>query len=117
MLEAVRTFADFTADNDPYGEHDFGAVEIDSRRCFWKIDLYEKTVVKGSAVNGSLSTTPRTFLLDRRTRHVAIGTVDAAIALLGLHLQPALRADVYILACIGWHRFCGPIAALWARDC
>ena len=42
ILEAVRTFADFNADNDPYGEHDFGAVEVDSRRCFWKIDYFDR---------------------------------------------------------------------------
>ena len=41
ILEAVRTFADFTIDNDPYGEHDFGVFEIDSRRCFWKIDYFD----------------------------------------------------------------------------
>ena len=38
ILEAVRTFADFNADNDPYGEHDFGAIEVTGQRCFWKID-------------------------------------------------------------------------------
>ena len=42
ILEAVRTFAEFTADNDPYGEHDFGVVEVDSQRCFWKIDYFDR---------------------------------------------------------------------------
>jgi Protein of unknown function (DUF3768) len=27
-LRAVREFSDFTPDNDPYGEHDFGAVLV-----------------------------------------------------------------------------------------
>lgn len=40
-LTAVRSFDTFTKDNDPYGEHDFGAFEIDGRKLFWKIDYYD----------------------------------------------------------------------------
>jgi hypothetical protein len=40
-IEAVRAFSAFTADNDPYGEHDFGAVEIAGTRVFWKIDYFD----------------------------------------------------------------------------
>lgn len=37
----VRRFDAFTPDNDPYGEHDFGSVDIDGAgRVFWKIDYY-----------------------------------------------------------------------------
>lgn len=37
----VRRFDDFSSDNDPYGEHDFGSFEIDGAgRLFWKIDYY-----------------------------------------------------------------------------
>ena len=42
ILEAVQTFAEFTADNDPYGEHDFGAIEVAGRWCFWKIDYFDR---------------------------------------------------------------------------
>jgi hypothetical protein len=41
LLLAVRRFDRFDGDNDPYGEHDFGAVEVGGRRCFWKIDAYD----------------------------------------------------------------------------
>jgi hypothetical protein len=41
IVEAVRAFDHFTEDNDPYGEHDFGALEIDGERIFWKIDCYD----------------------------------------------------------------------------
>ncbi|MDX2258780.1 MAG: DUF3768 domain-containing protein [Hyphomicrobiaceae bacterium] len=37
---ALRRFDDFTADNDPYGEHDFGAFEHAGERFFFKIDTY-----------------------------------------------------------------------------
>jgi hypothetical protein len=36
----IRDFNTFTPENDPYGEHDFGAVEYDGHRVFWKIDYY-----------------------------------------------------------------------------
>ena len=45
---AVAEFNDFTKDNDPYGEHDFGAFDCDDRRCFWKIDYYDKKFMLGS---------------------------------------------------------------------
>jgi Protein of unknown function (DUF3768) len=41
-LEMVKTFDAFTADNDPYLEHDFGKFEIDGKNLYWKIDYYDK---------------------------------------------------------------------------
>jgi hypothetical protein len=40
ILEAVKRYDGFDAANDPYGEHDFGAVEIKGTRIFFKIDYY-----------------------------------------------------------------------------
>jgi hypothetical protein len=42
LLTAVRCFDDFNDDNDPNREHDFGAVEVEGERYFWKIDYYDK---------------------------------------------------------------------------
>ena len=36
----VSSFDAFTPDNDPYGEHDFGAFEFLGQKLFWKIDYY-----------------------------------------------------------------------------
>ena len=37
----VRSFDAFSEDNDPFGEHDFGAVTLDTgERLFWKMDYY-----------------------------------------------------------------------------
>ncbi len=47
-MRAVQTFSAFTDDNDPYGEHDFGAFEIGGERLFWKIDYYDKGLCAGS---------------------------------------------------------------------
>ena len=54
IMMAVRAFDDFTDDNDPWCEHDFGAIEIDvgkpgeRERIFFKIDYYDKTKAMGS---------------------------------------------------------------------
>ena len=32
---------DFSADSDPYGEHDFGAFRLGDQQLFWKIDYYD----------------------------------------------------------------------------
>ena len=48
ILAAVRASTAFDPDNDPYGEHDFGAVEIGAVRVFWKIDAYDRDLRFGS---------------------------------------------------------------------
>jgi Protein of unknown function (DUF3768) len=42
ITERVRSFEEFDADNDPYGEHDFGSFDHGGRTIFWKIDLYDR---------------------------------------------------------------------------
>ncbi|MFB2553794.1 DUF3768 domain-containing protein [Ensifer soli] len=41
ILRKVMDFDAFTADNDPHGEHDFGAIAHDGVNYFWKIDYYD----------------------------------------------------------------------------
>lgn len=48
ILRAATTFDTFTPDNDPHGEHDFGAVEHDGERYFWKIDYYGRDLTLAS---------------------------------------------------------------------
>lgn len=43
ILDQVRRFDAFTADNDPHGEHDMGVIESNGRTVFWKIDYYDPT--------------------------------------------------------------------------
>ncbi len=38
----VQNFTDFTPDNDPYGEHDFGSFMYNGNKIFWKIDYYDR---------------------------------------------------------------------------
>ena len=55
----VVNFSAFTADNDPHGEHDFGAFEIDGERVFWKIDYYDLELTEGSPDPADPSVTRR----------------------------------------------------------
>lgn len=65
VLRAVRTFDDFDGDNDPYGEHDFGALEVDGVRVFWKIDYFDRSLEFGSPdpVDPSVTTRVLTVML------------------------------------------------------
>jgi hypothetical protein len=47
LLQTVRQFDGFTEDNDPYGEHDFGAIEWHGTKVFWNIDYYDKALEFG----------------------------------------------------------------------
>lgn len=59
-------------------------------------------------------TETRTFLLDRRARYIAIGAVDAAVALLGLELNGARFADMDVLAGVRRHHVRRAMPALRA---
>jgi len=48
IREKVELFDSFTEDNDPHGEHDFGAFEHEGERIFWKIDYYAPDMEHGS---------------------------------------------------------------------
>ena len=47
-IAAVAAFDQFNADNDPYGEHDFGSFGFGEHTIFWKIDYYDKKLEMGS---------------------------------------------------------------------
>lgn len=48
MIARLRAFASFEADNDPYGEHDFGALTVRGRKVFFKIEYYDRDLKDGS---------------------------------------------------------------------
>jgi hypothetical protein len=47
-LKAVRDQEEFSRDNDPNGEHDFGALTVYEQQVFWKIDYFDPTMTRGS---------------------------------------------------------------------
>lgn len=48
VLAGVQTFSTFTPDDDPQGEHDFGAFTIEGHKVFWKIDYKDREMEGGS---------------------------------------------------------------------
>jgi len=46
LLDEVRCFEDFTSDNDPHGERDFGAINFRGERYFFKIDRRTITIMR-----------------------------------------------------------------------
>ncbi len=48
ILGKVIAFDQFTEDNDPHGEHDFGAFDHAGQRIFWKIEYYDPSEEFGS---------------------------------------------------------------------
>ena len=63
IVNAVRAFANFDTDNDPYHEHDFGAFEIDGQKVFFKIDYYDKSLEYGSPDPTDPSVTERVLTI------------------------------------------------------
>lgn len=49
VMERVQRFDAFTPDNDPYGEHDFGSIDVAGPgKIFWKVDYYNRDLTGGS---------------------------------------------------------------------
>ena len=44
LVQTVATFDDFCTENDPHGEHDFGAFDFEGTAIFFKIDYFDKSL-------------------------------------------------------------------------
>ncbi len=62
-LTKMRAFNEFTPDNDPYGEHDFGSFEVARERFFFKIDYYDERMEFGSEDASDPNKTTRVLTL------------------------------------------------------
>ena len=62
-VAAVRAFSDFTPDNDPYDEHEFGAFDVECERLMWKIDYYDPNFEYGSADPANVLKTRRVLTI------------------------------------------------------
>jgi Protein of unknown function (DUF3768) len=65
LLQKVRTFEAFSEDNDPHGEHDFGAFDEAGVRYFWKIDHYDRDMTMGSDDPADPAVTTRVLTIMR----------------------------------------------------
>lgn len=59
VIQAVQAFSDFSEDNDPHGEHDFGAIDFQKAKIFFKIDYYDLNLEYGSENPADPSQTKR----------------------------------------------------------
>jgi hypothetical protein len=62
-MRKVATFSDFTPDNDPHKEHDFGSFQLAGQTFFWKIDCYDERMEFGSADAADPGKTTRVLTL------------------------------------------------------
>ena len=62
-IRKVATFDEFSTDNDPHGEHDFGSFDLAGDKFFWKIDYYDRTLDFGSDDPADPSKTMRVLTL------------------------------------------------------
>ena len=73
IMRAVQTFDTFTEDNDPYGDHTFGAFEITAAgevvKLFWKIDLYDTDYTYGSETPDDPAATRRVLTIMLRSEY------------------------------------------------
>lgn len=63
LIQAIRDFEDFDPENDPYGEHNAGMVEVDGRKAFWRIDYYNKEKTQGSEAPWDTEETARVMTI------------------------------------------------------
>ncbi|RUS60942.1 DUF3768 domain-containing protein [Pseudorhodobacter sp. E13] len=63
VLRAVRDFDDFGEDNDPYGTHEFGMLDIEGNRVMFKIDAYDQNLEYGSPNPADPSVTTRVLTI------------------------------------------------------
>jgi hypothetical protein len=64
LLLEVQSFSNFSNDNDPHGEYDFGSIELEGENYFWKIDYYAPDLRSG-AEDASLPETTRVLTIMR----------------------------------------------------
>ena len=65
LFQKVRGFEAFGEDNDPHGEHDFGAVDEAGVRRFFKIGYYDRKTEFGSPDPADPAVTTRVLTIMR----------------------------------------------------
>lgn len=63
ILTDIQGSENFSSDNDPHAEHDFGAVIFEGQQIFWKIDYYDKRLEYGSPDPADPSVTTRVITI------------------------------------------------------
>src|SRR4051794_40633047 len=59
ILEAIAAFDAFSPEDDPYGEHDFGALTIEGTPIFFKVDYLDRSLTGHSPDPADATVTTR----------------------------------------------------------
>jgi hypothetical protein len=65
LLAKVRSFDEFTNDNDPHDEHDFGSIVLAGQTYFFKVDYYAPDMDGGSEDPADPAKTTRVLTIMR----------------------------------------------------
>ena len=65
LVQNLAAFDNFSDENDPHQEHDFGALELDGVKIFFKIDYYDKTLTGHSPDPADPTVTERVITIMR----------------------------------------------------
>ena len=65
VILAVQSFSNFTKDNDPHGEHDFGSFKVEGETYFFKVDYYALDMQAGSEDAADPNVTARVLTIMR----------------------------------------------------
>jgi hypothetical protein len=65
VLLAVQSFSNFTKDNDPHREHDFGSFNVEGETYFFKVDYYALDMEAGSEDPADPNVTTRVLTIMR----------------------------------------------------
>jgi len=63
IVKTIAIYDDFCHENDPHGEHDFGAFEADGQVIFFKIDYFDPTLTCHSDDPADSSVTRRVITI------------------------------------------------------
>ena len=63
LFRLVRVFDDFTEEDDPWKEHDYGSVEFKGGKYLFKIDYYDKNLKYGSEDPRNTAVTTRVLTI------------------------------------------------------
>jgi hypothetical protein len=73
IAEKIMRYDNFTEDNDPYGEHEFGSVIIHDNgvpiTVWWKIDLYDANYERGAEDPEDTARTARVMTISLPSEH------------------------------------------------
>ncbi len=68
ILDAIAAFDGFDADNDPHGERDFGALQVEGEHLFFKIAYFDRSLTSHSPRSNSPPFASGSDLQERSSR-------------------------------------------------